>query len=51
MIRNKDRVFTKELEFFVVPKITEITPPSPIGIDILYIPTSISLTDTKFNVP
>lgn len=50
MLANEDKDFTRELEFIVVPKITEITPLMSINGEITDILTNISLADYKFNV-
>lgn len=45
VIANRDRDFTIELEFFIVPKITELTPSVPIHLETDDIPKNISLAD------
>lgn len=43
--------FIRELDFFIVPKITEITPAMPICIEEADLPKHISLADNNFNIP
>jgi hypothetical protein len=50
-ISNKNESFKEELEFLVIPKITDLTPSVPLNISNIHLPQCIQLADPEFFKP